>query len=131
MTVPHVRLPRILVVEDDAMIGALLTELLQDLGYDVCPIAATEVGAVSAAARYRPDLMIVDLQLADGSGVSAMTRIEQAGRVSHIFMSGDVSQPATPGIVLLHKPFRQTDLVQAIEQALGGAMPNGTTPGAI
>ena len=125
MTEPQAGLPRILVVEDDALIGALLTELLQDLGYDVCPVETTESGAVSAAALHKPDLMIVDLGLTDGSGPSAMARIGKAGRVPHIFMSGDRSQPVTPGIILLHKPFRRDDLVQAIKQTLGGAIPNG------
>ena len=36
----------ILVVEDDAMIGMLLGEMLEEMGYDVCAIAATEEDAV-------------------------------------------------------------------------------------
>ena len=51
--------PRVLVVEDDAMIGVLLGEMLEGMGYDVCGIEATEADAVTAAARFRPDLMIV------------------------------------------------------------------------
>ena len=123
MTVPNAGPQRILVVEDDALIGSLLTEVLQALGYAVCPVETTEDGAVSAAARHRPDLMIVDLQLAAGSGLSAMARISQTGPIPHVFMSGDSHQPATLGMVLLRKPFRQSDLIRAIDQALCGETP--------
>src|SRR5436853_3517200 len=49
---------RVLVVEDDALIAMLLTEMLAGMGHDVCATAATEADAVSAATRYDPDLMI-------------------------------------------------------------------------
>src|ERR1700722_4237230 len=70
---------RVLVVEDDAMIGVLLGEMLEGMGYGVCGIEATEGDAVTAAARYKPDLMIVDVHLGEGSGVSAIDTIHQAG----------------------------------------------------
>ncbi len=103
------------------MIGALLAELLANMGYNVCPLETTEAGAVAAAARHKPDLMIADVTLADGSGVSAVDRISRVGPVPHLFISGDVFQGAVPGSVLLRKPFREADLVQAIGRALGAA----------
>lgn len=109
---------RVLVVEDDAMIGPLLAETLTGLGYEVCGIEATEAGAVAAAARHRPDLMIVDVNLAEGTGTSAMKRITRAAPVAHLFMSGYARQVAVPGAVLLTKPFREADLVRAIERVL-------------
>jgi len=65
----------VLVVEDDAMIAELLAEVIADLGHVVCGIEATEEGAVAAAARCKPDLMIVDAQLGLGSGVDAVETI--------------------------------------------------------
>lgn len=108
------------------MIGALMAELLGSLGYDVYPVETTEAGAVSAAARHRPDLMIVDVRLADGSGLSAMARIAQTNPVPHVFMSGELLRGAVPGTALLRKPFREADLVRAIGQALGAAAPDCT-----
>ena len=112
---------RVLVVEDDAMIGPLLAETLAGLGYEVCGIEATEAGAVAAAARHRPDLMIVDVNLASGSGPAAVERITRVAPVPHLFMSGHTRQAAMPGEVLLTKPFREADLVQAIGRALAPA----------
>jgi two-component system, response regulator PdtaR len=114
---------RVLIVEDDAMIGLLLAELLAGMGHEVCATAATEVDAVTAAVRYRPDLMIVDGRLGHGSGVSAVDEILRAGPLAHVFVSGDPGKikARRPAAVVVRKPFRQVDLVRAIELALDAA----------
>ena len=112
---------RVLLVEDDPRIAPLLAETLTNLGYEVCGIETTEAGAVAAAARHRPDLMIVDVILAEGTGPAAMARITQAAPVPHLFMSGRSQDAAMPGEVLLSKPFREADLVRAIGLALAPA----------
>src|ERR1700686_3541635 len=80
---------RVLVIEDDALIAMLLAELLAGMGHDVCATAATEAEARIAADRYRPDLMIVDAGLGRGSGVAVAEEILRAGRIAHVFVSGD------------------------------------------
>ncbi len=109
---------RVLVVEDDPLIGLLLAELLQDMGHEVSDVAATEAGAVAAASRDRPELMIVDAHLGCGSGVAAVTRILQAGWLPHLFISGSAMESAGSGAVTLRKPFLEHDLVQAMGRAL-------------
>lgn len=114
---------RILLAEDDVMIGMLLAEMLAGMGHDVCAIESTEADAVAAAARCRPDLMIVDARLGDGSGVSAVEQILRAGFVPQVFVSGDTARVRAlwPGAVLLQKPFREPDLAGAIQRALSAA----------
>lgn len=112
---------RILVVEDDAIIGDLLAEMLVGMGHRICAIEATEAGAVLAASQHRPDLMIVDARLASGTGVSAMETILRNGPVPHLFISGGEVDRARVDAVVLRKPFREPDLVRAIERALGAA----------
>ena len=72
---------RVLVVEDDCMIGMLLAEMLEAMGHDPCAIEATEADAVTAVARYRPDLMIVDAWLGDGSGLSDICLLYTSGKL--------------------------------------------------
>ena len=110
----------VLVVEDDAMIGALLAEMLTEMGHAVDAIESTETAAIAAANRSRPQLMIVDVGLAEGSGVAAVDNILRAGPIPHVFMSGDVSRVRVlrPGAVTLQKPFRESDLLRAIRRAL-------------
>jgi two-component system, response regulator PdtaR len=116
---------RILVVEDDFWIGMLLAEMLEEMGHEVCSIEATEADAATAAIRWRPDLMIVDVRLGDGSGVSAVEEILRAEAVPHFFVSGDISavQALSPGAVCIRKPFGEADITQAIQRALGVAPP--------
>lgn len=111
---------RVLLVEDDAMIGELLADMLQDMGYDVCALETTEQDAVTAAARCRPDLMIVDAQLGDGSGMSAVEAILRTGFVPHLFMSGNIAKVTAqrPGAVVLEKPFQEAQFTHAIKRAL-------------
>ena len=111
----------VLVVEDDSIVGMLLGELLELMGYDVCAIEATEADAVAAAVRCSPDLMIVDVQLSNGSGISAVEEILRTRVIPYVFVSGDISrvQALRPGAVLMQKPYRELDLVQAIQSARG------------
>ena len=85
---------RVLVVEDDALIAMLLSELLAGMGHDVCATAASEAEAVTAATRYRPDLMIVDAGLGRGSGVSAVEEILRAGPIADLYLTGDPTSSA-------------------------------------
>ncbi len=111
---------RILVVEDDAVIGMMLAEMLEEMGHDVCAIESTEADAVSAADRCKPDLMIVDVLLGDGNGVSAVTEILRAGPVPHLFVSADISRlrALRPSAVAIQKPYREPELTRAIHLAL-------------
>jgi CheY-like chemotaxis protein len=111
-------MPHILVVEDDKLIGMLLAEMLEDMELDVCAIETTQSGAVEAALRLRPDLMIVDARLGGGSGIAAMEEIERHGPVPHIFMSGDKLPADALGAPTLMKPFSRQQLSGAIRQVL-------------
>jgi two-component system, response regulator PdtaR len=114
---------RVLVVEDDFVIGMLLAEMLEEMGHEVCAVETSETDAVMAAARCRPNLMIVDAGLGDGSGVSAVEEILRAEPIPHLFVSGDISavQALKPGAAVMQKPFGEADLAQAIRRALDAA----------
>ncbi len=112
---------RVLVVEDDALVGPLLGEMLAGMGHAVCAIETTESDAVTAAMRFLPDLMIVDERLGEGSGIRAVDAILIAGPVPHVFISGDVSVIGLfrPDAEVLQKPFRAAELERAITRVLG------------
>ncbi len=102
---------RILVVEDDPIIALGLEALVADLGHSVVTTTDTAEEAVDAAALYRPDLILMDINLrGKRDGVSAAREIkEQLGtpvlfltaysdretmnRVSEIAPLGVVSKP--------------------------------------
>ena len=114
---------RTLVVEDDAMIGGLLAETLEGLGHAVCAVETNVAKAVAAASHWRPDLMIVDVGLGEASGIAAVKEILRSGFVPHVFVTGNAlrGMPLGPDTVLIQKPFRVSDLEQAIQRALATA----------
>jgi CheY-like chemotaxis protein len=109
---------RILVVEDDSIIGFLLSEMLGDLGHEVCGIERTENGAVAAALRMKPDIMLVDANLAAGTGAGAMARVLRTGPVPYVMMSGLPMAGSAYGAVSLLKPFSQDALMRAIADSI-------------
>ena len=110
---------RILVVEDDALIGMLLADMLTAMGHAVCAVAGTQVEAVAAAERNKPDMLIVDARLREGSGVAAVDQIQCGGFVPYIFVTGDSRGVLAqkPNAIVLEKPFTEGMLATAITRA--------------
>ena len=110
---------RILVVEDDANVALVLAELLEMLGHNICAIAYTEAEAVAAALKFLPELMIVDVQLCEGSGFAAVDRIAIGGPVPHVFVCGDASivRMLRPNATVVQKPYFEPDLTRAMARA--------------
>ena len=110
---------RILVVEDDFLIGMLLTDMLEMMGHEVCATEATEAGAVTAAAKWLPTMMIIDAQLREGSGISAVDKILSDRAVPYIFVTGDIRgvKQLRPGAIVVEKPFTEDALTSAMQRA--------------
>ncbi len=123
---------RIVVAEDDPLIAMFLSEVLTDMGHEVCATEFTESDTVSAAARCNPDLMIVDAGLRGGSGVRAVETILAHAFVPHLFISGDraVLRALPGGAVGIEKPFQETQLVKAMALALAAGAGRGPLPAA-
>jgi len=65
--------------------------------------------------------MIVDEQLLEGTGLSAVKRILETRPVPCVFMSGAPTHPKRSGATVLQKPFLEEDLVRAIQYVVGNA----------
>lgn len=111
---------RILLAEDEPLISIFFAELLVEMGHEVCAIETTEDAVVEAAARLKPDLLIVDRHLKEGSGIVAVDRILRERWVPSIFMTGDrlVRQEVRANAIILQKPFLDADVVEAINAAM-------------
>jgi CheY-like chemotaxis protein len=117
---------RILVVEDEQIIAADLTNKLQRMGHRVVGTAIAGHEAISIAERVRPDLVLMDVQLEDGmTGTAAARIIQERTRAKIIFLTAfpgvflaDPGRMSEPGICL-GKPFSRTQLEAALDAALG------------
>ena len=110
---------RILIAEDDALIGMLLTDVLTDMGHAVCGLERTQAGAIAAALRLEPDLMIVDAHLGTGSGIVALQEILQSRALAYIIMSGRPVHGSAADAIVLRKPFANSEMARAMVRALG------------
>ena len=115
----------ILIIEDDALVATCIGEVLAELGFAVAGVASTGSEALSVAQETHPSLALVDIRLAgpmDGVEVAEALRDRFGIRV--IFLSGlrdqktaERAQAARP-LGFLPKPFRPSQVFNAIEQAL-------------
>ena len=116
---------RVLIVEDEAITALDLATELRGLGYDVCGIVDTAEDAVTVAAQERPQVVLMDVRLADGGdGIEAAREVGLRQDAAIIFLTAH-SDEATLARALvvspagyLIKPFRARELKVAIDVAL-------------
>jgi DNA-binding response OmpR family regulator len=112
---------KVLIVEDDLMLADFSEEILVERGYEVCGIARTVTEAVTLARLWKPDLVMLDLRLADGDlGTEVAAQLRESGKPGILYITGNVSQVAlTNGDACLAKPSRSVDLLRGLEIVAG------------
>ena len=55
--------PRILIVEDDEIVAAVVSKRLTELGYQPVGLAVSGEQAIARAGELRPDLVLMDILL--------------------------------------------------------------------
>jgi two-component system, NarL family, nitrate/nitrite response regulator NarL len=71
---------KVLLVDDHPMIGAALDMLLRDTDYELLGRARTAAEATTFLNRQKPDLLLLDVHLPDGSGLDVLERLSRARR---------------------------------------------------
>lgn len=117
--------PRLLIVEDEAIVREDLRELVQGLGYSVAGVAMTGADAVTLAGELAPDLVLMDIQLKGTmDGIEAAVEIRGRGGPPVVFLTAfaneqmiDRAKAACP-YGYLTKPFNERAIRATIEVAL-------------
>jgi DNA-binding response OmpR family regulator len=79
---------KVLIVEDDLMLADFAEEIPAEHGYEISGIARTVAEAIALTRRSRPDLVVLDLRLADGGlGTEVASQLPPVGRRPVSFMS--------------------------------------------
>jgi two-component system KDP operon response regulator KdpE len=78
--------PRVLVVDDEQAIRRFLHVALTSQGYEVFE-ASSGLEALSTAANYRPDIIIIDLGLPDIDGIDVTKLFRQVSKIPIIVLS--------------------------------------------
>jgi PAS domain S-box-containing protein len=116
---------RVLIVEDDGIIGMLIHRHLLEIGYLVAPVVFSGEEAVSAARQFVPDVIIMDISLQgelDGIETARQIRLEQDIPIVYLtaFTDQETLERAkqTDPYGFLRKPFDVRTLEATIEIAL-------------
>jgi CheY-like chemotaxis protein len=87
-TRPKIAALRILIVEDEVITAIELESYLEDLGHIVVGIAGTAPDALAAAEQHRPDLILMDIRLAQGGdGVEVATELRRRYDLPSVFLT--------------------------------------------
>jgi len=115
-------LPKILVVEDDALIAMELGERLADMGYEVLGPAHSIAEAEAVIAREIPDGALLDASLAGGASSVPLAVLLHSKGVKIAFCTGyDRVKDAPPELAkapIITKPVSDADLQACIEKML-------------
>jgi response regulator NasT len=116
---------RVVIAEDEAIIRLDLKESLEEEGYEVVGEAGRGDQAIELVRDLRPDLVILDIKMPGLDGLSAARAIA-GDRLAAVLMVTAFSQRElveqardAGALAYLVKPFQKSDLIPAIEVALG------------
>ena len=116
---------RVVIAEDEAIIRMDLRETLQEEGYDVVGETGRGDTVVDLIRETKPDLAILDIKMPGADGLEA-ARVINAERLCGVLMLTAFSQREVVeeardagALAFLVKPFQKSDLIPAIEVAMG------------
>jgi CheY-like chemotaxis protein len=124
---------KVMVVEDEVLIGLMLVRKLQDRGYLVDEVVTTGEEAVCRAGREGFDVILMDVTLAgELSGIEAAQQIKERYDIPIIVYSGyddkqfyDQVRQLAP-VAVLKKLGPISDIVAAIDKAAGRSVTPGS-----
>ena len=117
----------VLVVEDNDLNRKLFHDLLETRGYNIVE-TAEGMEALELAARHRPDLIIMDIQLAEVSGIEVTKWIKENDELKSIpvvavtafAMKGDEERILTAGFeAYIAKPITVKTFLATIAELMG------------
>ncbi|MFM9837380.1 MAG: LytR/AlgR family response regulator transcription factor [Cyclobacteriaceae bacterium] len=113
---------KILIVEDEMIIGAKISMQLAALGYEVSGILPRGEDAVVHAQENKPDIVLLDINLKGKiDGIETVMQLQRKGSVPIIYLTANADDAtfnrakATKPYAFITKPFKQLDLQRAIE----------------
>ena len=116
---------KILVVEDEMIIGAKISMQLTNLGYQVTGILPRGEDAILHVQENKPDLVLLDINLkGEINGIETATQLQRVADIPIIYLTANSDEAtfnrakATRPYAFISKPYKQLDLQRAIELAI-------------
>ncbi len=118
--------PRVLLADDHKIVTDGLAHILEP-DYDLVGVATNGLELIDAAAKYRPDVIIVDISMPLLNGIEAATRIKKSDaqvKIVFLTMHSEVSYiekaMAVGAVGFLLKHSASTELLIALQEIFAG-----------
>ena len=116
---------KVVIAEDEAIVRLDLKEILEEEGYEVVGETGRGDEAVKLVRDHEPDLAILDIKMPGMDGLAAAREISNEQRAAVLILTAFsqrnlIEEARDAGaLAYLIKPFQRSELVPAIEVALG------------
>jgi AmiR/NasT family two-component response regulator len=116
---------RVVIAEDEAIIRLDLKEILEEHGYEVVGETGRGDEAITMVNEQKPDLAILDIRMPGVDGLAAAREIAGERKAAVLILTAysqrDLIEQARDAgaLAYLVKPFQASELIPAIEVALG------------
>lgn len=108
---------KIVVVEDELIVGMTIRLQLEKMGYSVTRIASGGKDVISLVEEIHPDLILMDIRLkGQMDGIETAMKIRESYNIPIVFITADSSKETRERVRLvgpqgyLEKPFMRDDL---------------------
>ncbi len=128
---------RIMIVEDESIVAMEIEEQLLQMGHEPVGVCATADEAVAMAIRETVDVILMDIELLEGSGIDAARRIREQREIPVIYLTAYMDEStiekavATDPAAYLTKPYNIPELKAAIRIALKNSFVSDDTSEAV
>ena len=111
---------RLLVIDDEVIVGKRLLQVFGKMGFNV-EVFESPLPAMEAAERYPFDIVVTDLKMAEMDGLEVLTRVKKINPATRVIIITGYAQPETEKEAFekdvfdfIPKPFRLEQLKEAI-----------------
>jgi two-component system, response regulator PdtaR len=120
--------PKVLIVEDDALVALAMEDVLSLVGFNVTSVAATVSDALCHAEITRPEIAVFDVKLAGKrDGIEGARILRGMFNIPVVFVTATLDAElqaraeAIGRAAVLHKPVPSHQIISAVQNALKSA----------
>jgi two-component system, chemotaxis family, chemotaxis protein CheY len=117
---------RVLVCDDALFMRTMVSDILEQAGFEVVGQAETGAQAVEAYKSLKPDLVTMDIVMPDMGGIDAVKQITAFDPTARVVMCSAMGQQALVTEALaagasdfVVKPFQAARVLEAVQRVLG------------
>ena len=116
----------VLICDDAVFMRTMISDILEESGYEIVGQAETGVQAIERYKTLRPDLVTMDIVMPDMGGIDAVREITSFDANAKILMCSAMGQQALVVEAIkagakdfVVKPFQPSRVLEAVQRVLG------------